>query len=59
MLPCIASRSPTLKCLKPGELLPHFPELLPLIGKKGGNGARIIEIWEVLQNEGFLRRRDW
>jgi hypothetical protein len=31
------------------ELLPHFPELLPLDRENWGNGARIGLIWEVLK----------
>ena len=43
--------------MKTGELLPHFPELLPLDQEKEGNGARIMEIREVLQKEGYFRQR--
>ena len=31
--------------------MPHFNELPPLIRENEVNGARIMEIWEVLQKE--------
>ena len=45
-----------------GELLPHFPELLPLIPEKQGIGARMGLIQEVLlfpDREGHLEYIPW
>jgi hypothetical protein len=41
-----------VKMRKRSTLLPHFPELLPLVLEKQGIGGRIIEIREVVQNKG-------
>lgn len=47
----IASYFSDVKMRKIVELMPHFNELPPLIRENEVNGARIMEIWEVLQKE--------